>query len=465
MSRAHYNWRMQHLNDAWRYELVRLNESEATWLNDTLVNREAAQQTNSGWPRLWRRAQLLAPGLDASVAMQRVSSTLKASALALGLLALVLGLSTGLAALGNAGEPVNVIWALLAVLFVPTLSLVLWLASCAMPQAKGGWLGQAWERVANRWLSRGKASQAWRAWLNVAEERHATQWWLAVVTHGFWTLMLTGSLLALLVAFSLRHYTFMWQTTWLEATVFVQLAQSIGAIPAWLGFHVPEAKTILMSGNQAIDQSTVRTQWAHWLVGAVVVWGLMPRLLALMVSTYFLRRCYAKVGALPKDAYALLVQERLDKAARPISVDGPPGQGDQWPQAVFLSPQKCRDVSAAVALETAWLEESRAALTEAVHVLAPIDDRVSRQEAFVQLQSLAPSHLLIVVDAQHTPDRGLLNTILALTPFTGSARVYLKPADDARNRTTQWQEKLQAIGLGKPLMDWSSALQWMTTHE
>ena len=83
----------------------------------------------------------------------------------------------------------------------------------------------------------------------------------------------------------------------------------------------------------------------------------------------------------------------------------------------------------------------------------------------MQLQSLAPSHLLIVVDAQQTPDRGLLNTILALTPHTGRARVYLKPADGARNRTVQWQDKLQAIGLGKPLLDWPSALEWMKLHD
>jgi hypothetical protein len=456
---------MQYLDDAWRYELVRLNESESTWLNDTLANREAVQQTDSGLPRLWRRAQRLAPGLDAAAAMQRVTSTLRASAMALGLLAVVFGLSAGLATLGDAGEPVNVIWALLAVLLVPTLSLLLWIVSCLLPQAKGGWLGQAWEWVANRWLSRGKAARAWRAWSNVAEERQATQWWLAVVTHSLWVATLAGTLLAFLVAFSLRHYTFMWQTTWLEATVFVELAQAISAVPAWLGFNVPEPQTILMSGNQAIDQSIIRMQWAHWLVGAVLVWGLLPRLIALSASAFFLRRCYANVGPLPKDAYALLVQERLDKVAREISVDGPPGQLDQWPQAVFLSPQKCRDTRVAVALETAWLEESRAALPGAVHVLASVDDRVSRQEALVQLQSLAPSHLLIVVDAQNTPDRGLLNTILAFTPHTGCARVYLKSADGARNRTAQWQDKLQVIGLGKPLLDWPSALQWITTHD
>lgn len=456
---------MQNLDNTWRYELVRLNESESTWLNDTLANQEAVQHTDKVWPRLWRRAQELAPDLDAAVAMQRVSLTLQASGMALGLLAFALGISAGLAALGDAGKPVNVIWALLVIIFVPTLSLLLWMVSCVLPQAKGGWFGQAWGWLTNRLLSRGKDARVWRAWLNVAEERQATKWWLAVVTHSLWAVTLAGALFALLVAFSLRHYTFLWQTTWLEATVFVDLAQAISAVPVWLGFNVPEAKTILMSGNQAIDQSDVRTQWAHWLLGAVFVWGLMPRVLALMVSAYFLRRCYAKVGPPPTDAYALLVQERLDKAAHPISVDGPPGQRDQWPRAVFLSPKNVRDTRAAVTLETQWLEESRAALTDAVHVLAPIDDRVSRKETLVQLQSLAPSHLLIVVDAQHTPDRGLVNTILALTPHTGCTRVYLKFADVARNRTPQWQEKLQAIGLGEPFDDWSSALQWMTTHE
>lgn len=81
--------------------------------------------------------------------MQRVSLILQASGMAMGLLVFALGLSAGLAALGDAGKPVNVIWALLALISLPTLSLLLWMISCVLPQAKGGWLGQAWAWLTN----------------------------------------------------------------------------------------------------------------------------------------------------------------------------------------------------------------------------------------------------------------------------------------------------------------------------
>lgn len=456
---------MQYLDDAWRYELVRLSESESTWLDDTVANRQAVQQTDTPSKRLWRRAELLAPTIGAGQAMVKVTSALKVSATVCVLLAFALGLSAGLAALGDSREPVNVIWAMLALLLLPTLSLLLWLASCFVQRTKGGWLGQAWEWLTNRWLSRGQTARAWRAWLGVAEQREATKWWLALVTHTIWAATLAGALLALLVALSLRHYTFMWQTTWLEANVFVGLAQAIGAWPEWLGFDVPQAQTILMSGNQAIDQSLVRTQWAHWLVGAVFAWGLLPRLIALMVSVLFLRRRYGQAAPLPQDAYALLVLDRLNKAAQDVTVDGPPGRTDAWTKAVFLSPQKGGSARVVVALETALPAQTKQRLPDTVKVLPSIDDRASLQQALVQLQSLAPMQLLIVADAQQTPDRGVLNTLLLLTPHAVRAKVYLKPADGARSRASQWHEKLSAIGLGDPLTEWPRAMHWMSEHE
>jgi len=462
---------MQHLDNAWRYEVVRLSESASTWLDDTVANRQAVEQTQTPLARLWRRAQLLLPALAIEPAMVSVTAALKASAAALGLLAFVLGISAGLAALGDAREPINVIWALLALLLLPTLSLLLWLASCFVRQAKGGWLGQGWEWLVNRWLSHGKTALAWRAWLSVAEQRQAAKWWLALVTHGLWIATLAGALVAMLVAFSLRHYTFMWQTTWLDASVFVELAQAIGAGPGWLGFNVPEAQTILSSGNQALDQADVRTQWAHWLVGAVFAWGLLPRLIALLVSAAMLRRCYGVSGPLPNDAYALLVLDRLDKVARiataatTATVDGPPGRTDQWQQAVFLPSAKGSDCKAIAALETALPDETQATLSNTLKAITTIDDSKSLQQALIEMSALLPKRLLVIVDGQHTPDRGTLNTLLALTPYAVSVRVYLKPAQSSRNRTTQWQDKLQAVGLGTPWLSWPEALQWINAND
>lgn len=456
---------MTFLKEAWLYEAVRLSEVQSGWMDDSVANRQAVMTESGGLARLWSRAKGLALTLGLSPAIARVSSVLKLSAVILAVLALVAGISAGLTALGDAQLPVNVVWALLALLALPSLSFLLWLASCFSYGGRGGLLGQAWEWLANRWLSQAKTAVAWRAWLTVAEQRNALRWWLAVITHGVWVALLTGIMVALLVAFSLRHYTFMWQTTWLDAEAFVQFARVVGAWPGWLGFKVPEAQTIFLSGNSAIDQPVVRTQWAHWLVGSVLAWGLVPRLVAMLLSVWQLRRCYQETGPEPDDAYALVVLARLNKASQTVFVDGQPGPTDRWPQAMFLPAQKGTPAKAVVPIETSPLDKMQATWGAQVNALVPIEDRASLQQVKAQLRSLAPQRLLIVVDAQHTPDRGLANTILTLTPHVVQVRVFLKATDSNRNRAVQWQEKLDAIGLAPPFLRWSEAVHWMNGND
>lgn len=470
---------MKYLTDPWLYEAVRLSEQQSGWVDDWAANEQVlatvnatdatgATHANADLNRLWQRAKALAPTLALESAVSKVRSNLKLSALLLSLVAFVVGISAGLAALGPAQDGVNVIWALMALLLVPTVSFLFWVLTLFLPQGGGGLLGQAWEWVANRWLSHnksGKIALAWRAWITVAQQRGAQRWWFAVVTHGIWAALLVGVLAALFVAFSLRQYTFVWQTTWLDADVFVGLAHAIGAWPGLLGFEVPTANTILLSGYSAIDTPEVRQQWAHWLVGCVIAWGLLPRLVALTVTLGLLRHCYRFKGPVPSDAYALTVMARLAKQSQKPAFDDRPGPRDDWPQAHFLPQQEGTEAKAAVSIETAPLDDIHTVFGGQVHALTPVVDRRSREQVKTQLQAMHPKRLLLIVDAQHTPDRGVLNTLLAFTPHVVEARLFLRHADSKRNRVTQWQEKLQAVGLTAPLTVWSAAVQWMNSHD
>ena len=465
---------MKYLTEPWLYEAVRLREQQSGWVDDSAANEQAINTANRGVDRLWQRAKALAPALALEPGLSKVRASLKLSALLLSLVAFVVGISAGLTALGQAQEPVNVIWALMALLFVPTVSFLVWLATCLLPQGNGGLLGQAWERLADRWLSHDKTDKndkssntvlAWRAWINVAQQRGAQRWWLAVATHGIWVVLLVGVVAALLVSFSLRHYTFVWQTTWLDADVFVGFANAIGAWPAVLGFEVPTANTILLSGNSAIDTPEVRQQWAHWLVGCVIAWGLLPRVVALIVTAGLLMHCYRFKGPEPSDAYALVALARIEKQAQKPTFDDHPGASDHWPQALFLPAEEGTAAKAAVSIETASLDDIHAVFGGQVTALTPIEDRTSGQQVKTQLQAMRPKRLLMIVDAQHTPDRGVLNTLLALTPHVVEARVFLRLAESERNRVTQWQEKIQAVGLAAPMTHWSAAVQWMNSHE
>lgn len=77
------------------------------------------------------------------------------------------------------------------------------------------------------------------------------------------------------------HYQFIWATTLLTPDRFVTLASTLGVLPAWLGFHGPAADMVRSSNGSISLPATVQTQWSLWLMGVVLAYGLLPRLVAL----------------------------------------------------------------------------------------------------------------------------------------------------------------------------------------
>ena len=61
-------------------------------------------------------------------------------------------------------------------------------------------------------------------------------------------------------------------------TTFVALSAALGALPGMLGFPVPDAATVLASGDAPMLDEAGRRAWAGWLVGAMTIYGVLPRL-------------------------------------------------------------------------------------------------------------------------------------------------------------------------------------------
>ncbi|MGG6496815.1 UNVERIFIED_CONTAM: DUF2868 domain-containing protein, partial [Bacteroidetes bacterium 56_B9] len=69
-----------------------------------------------------------------------------------------------------------------------------------------------------------------------------------------------------------------WETTLLAADPFIHLTQALGALPSLLGFAVPDEAMIRASGDTLPALEQARQAWASWLLGVVLVYGLLPRL-------------------------------------------------------------------------------------------------------------------------------------------------------------------------------------------
>ena len=94
-----------------------------------------------------------------------------------------------------------------------------------------------------------------------------------------WTASFVLVLLGLLLAFALRQYQLTWESTILSPAFFDAFVQITGWLPGLLGFAVPEGVASLqidaVTGQLAIPART----GALWLLGCVLVYGLLPRLL------------------------------------------------------------------------------------------------------------------------------------------------------------------------------------------
>src|SRR5690606_4828228 len=96
--------------------------------------------------------------------------------------------------------------------------------------------------------------------------------------------------LTMLAMLSGVRYTFNWETTLLSPDTFVWLARLLGWLPAKLGFPVPSDDIIRASDGLQVLPAYAQAAWSGWLIGCVIVYGLLPRLIALAVSIYIGRR-------------------------------------------------------------------------------------------------------------------------------------------------------------------------------
>jgi hypothetical protein len=274
------------------------------------------------------------------------------------------------------------------------------------------------------------------------------RWWLATVTHGVWTLALVGALMGLLVTLSARRYGFVWETTILSSGVFVDLVRVVGWLPAQAGFLLPDAATVEESGGVAAFDEPARLVWSSWLIGCVVVYGVIPRLLLWALSLLLWRQGRAVLRLdLGLPYYASLLG-RLAPASERIGVtDAAP---KPFPGAHVAGPHRTESAEAIlVGLEMSGNSEWPPSLPAGVLDAGIVDSREQRKGILERLRATPPSRLLIACDARLSPDRGTLEMIAEMSRYAGDCRVWLVQDEvtTPAERLHHWRNGLQGIEL------------------
>lgn len=441
----------------WLAETLRLREEHWGPLQDQNEVRRARQLDADFPDRVLQRASLISrrEGLDRLLAHWRQGAVL--ALLILMTVVLLAAAATAYGALGDGNRPVNVLWALAALLGLHALMFVLWLGSFLLPGSRATGLGRLWLWTTGK-LARGPdASLIPQALLNLLARTGALRWMLGAVSHLLWLAALCAALTTLLIMLSTASYQFVWATTLLPPETFVRLTAWAGWLPAQFGFALPDPAMVRASDGRQLLPAAAQVQWSVWLLGMLVCWGIVPRLLAALLCLGMSARALARLRidpALP--GYAVL-RERLTPTAQASGVDRPAeplrspsidARGTPGGRAVYAS------------LELAPDHPRAAVPTDSVYDAGNLDSREERNALLDALAASPASRLLLVCDAGQTPDRGSLSMIAALAAHTGQMRIWLSGPG---NRQAQWRERLQAAGLPAQAIveDTDTPLTWL----
>ena len=446
------------LQNLWLTETIRLREEHAGPLDDLEANRLARAAGGDLPSRIARRALWLAERDGLTAALKHWLQGARLALVLLMIFAVLSGAGLAFAALGQ--TPVNVFWALGSLLGINLILLLSWALGLIFAGEHGATLGRLWLWLSEKFARDAKAAQLAPALLLLLQRKKLNRWALGALVNGLWLLAMLSALILLLTLMATRRYGFVWETTILGADTFIHVTQVLGYLPSLLGFNVPTEEMIRASGAGALDIESARQAWATWLVGVLVVYGVLPRLL---LALFCLWRWNSGKAALRLDlnlpGYAQL-RERLMPTSERLGVNDPePAQLHRVESNVG---ELASEGALLVAIE---LDEQRPwppVLPKNVSNAGILDSRESRHKLLEQLSRFPPARLAIACDPRRSPDRGSLALIAELARNASATRIWLLQAPPGEaldgQRLGDWHAALQQLDL--PFAD-CAPMNWL----
>ncbi|MEN5201967.1 DUF2868 domain-containing protein [Pseudomonas wadenswilerensis] len=437
------------LDKRWLTEAVRLREEHAGPLEDQEANRRARQSGGDLPARIESRALWLAERDGMRSALQHWKQSARLALAALVVLAVLSGAGLALAALGDSQRPVNVFWALGSLLGLNLLLLLSWLLGFFLAGEQGASLGRLWLWLSEKFARDAQAAHLAPALLVMLQRQKLNRWLLSLLVHSLWLVALGTALVMLLALLATRRYGFVWETTILGADTFVALTQALSALPALLGFSVPDVAMIRASGDTQPALELARQAWAGWLLGVLLVYGIVPRLLLAALCLWRWRSGRARLQLdLNLPGYSQLRDALMPSSERLGVNDAAP---DALPQIVRGVGEEHSNGALLVGLE---LDDKRPwppALPAAVSNAGILDSRESRNKLLEQLSRFPPARLAIACDPRRSPDRGSLALLAELARNAGATRIWLLQAMPGQaldaDRLGDWHQALEQLGL------------------
>jgi hypothetical protein len=437
------------LDKRWLTEAVRLREEHAGPLEDQEANRRARQHGGDLPTRIEQRALWLAERDGMRSALQHWKQGARLALALLLVLAVFSGAGLALAALGDSQRPINVFWALGSLLGLNLLLLLGWALGFFFAGEQVATLGRLWMWLSEKFARDAQAAHLAPALLVLLQRQKLNRWLLGLLVHGLWLVALATALVMLLILLATRRYGFVWETTILGADTFVGLTQALGALPSLLGFNVPDVDMIRASGDSQPALELARQAWASWLLGVLLLYGIVPRLALAALCLWRWRSGRERLQLdLKLPGYSQLREALMPSSERLGVNDAAP---EALPQIVRSAGEAHSDGALLVGLE---LDDQRPwppALPKSVSNAGILDSRESRNKLLEQLSRFPPARLAIACDPRRSPDRGSLALLAELARNASATRIWLLQALPGQaldaDRLGDWHQALEQLGL------------------
>lgn len=434
----------QYLKSLWLTETVRLIEKDNGRFQDDEANRQARSYSGSIADRIIFRAKILSSQHSLISAQTVLLKAAKFSFIFLILIAIFSGVGIGLSALAQ--NPINLYWALICLLGVHFVMLLIWLlSSIALPNESGSFFIFIWSWLTQKIANKNTVSQLLPAFISLFGGQ--IRWLIGTIVNFLWFIILLIALLVLVAQLSTQHYSFAWQTTLLSSDTIVAITCSLGKIPSLLGFTIPDVDMI-RSSEQAISIDEVRSSWAVWLLGVFIVYGVLLRFgLFILCWLKWHLACQRIVLNTHHPEYQILKAELDEKVSKTI-IDK---ENAHLPvhniNVNHNNTNGKQNFLVAIDVDTNWSVPAN------VPFLGFINNSMTQKKILEWLTQNPANKLLIAIDTDRSPDRGMINSIRLLvdkSQFTGIW--FINNGRQLHN----WIEKIQELALDQTNLAWLS---------
>lgn len=437
-------------------EQIRYIESQQA-LDDSSVS--VLPGTSTGQPfevRLLTRAQRLTREKELGDHLHNAAGIFSIAKIIALLLSALLGAAATLTAL-SVGNTINIYWLLLLLVGFNLLSMILWIAgvSMKMENLTRGLLTKAtvWlpTLMSSKSTTRNKANEAWFDWHFSGQ---VGKWRASQITQQLWLVYLSAGLASLMLALVARQFDFVWGTTLLSDASFIRLTDTLSEPLQLFGFTTPttqqvvETRTGTVSPLTAAQTAMHRYNWAQFLLGTLLFYGLLPRVLLWIVSTVWLQTARAKSELDYYLPYYVHLRETLiplHGESQIVDADARTTRAQHISNDVAAENQEATSVPVAaywvaveLGAETLWPAQE----IDTDKLLGEVVDRSSLDAIMTKLQDKKVDALAIVVSAGRAPDRGLKRSIASLQACaTNTWLVLLQPSTEnnvANTRLNAW---------------------------